>query len=331
MPLLHPEADAILEHLKKEEIAFLYHFTSVNNLPVILREKGLYSKEKLLANNLLLSVESGGNTLSHNLDSRNNNWDKISLSLTPYLPMAYHKKREQHLCYFVLRPEIAALSGVVFTDTNAARNDHMRGEGLQGLNQIHFEIVRSITRVDKETWKKYIQAEVLIPTQIPFEYVHEIAFVSKASMMHAEVLCQTLSHPKFVVEEKLFADSQWASKDSISFPYVVEFVATDTNVDKSVLYLSHLSKNVFSKSRNSFVMLAALVKALTGTKATIFLSTIGSVMKERKVLQTLEFETSNLYSYKYPVPLSMLHIGIYLIEYYLNDLCRASLKFEVIK
>jgi len=85
-----------------------------------------------LSSGTLPSIDSGGDALSHSLDLRNDNWDKVSLSLTPYLPMAYHRKREQHLCYFVLRPEIVALAGVVFTDTNAARNDHKRGEGLQG-------------------------------------------------------------------------------------------------------------------------------------------------------------------------------------------------------
>ncbi|WP_376795594.1 DarT ssDNA thymidine ADP-ribosyltransferase family protein [Thermogemmatispora sp.] len=50
---------------------------------------------------------------------KNNNWDKVSLSFTPYTPMAYHVKRRRHLCYLCISPEVAALQGVIFTDTNA--------------------------------------------------------------------------------------------------------------------------------------------------------------------------------------------------------------------
>src|SRR2546421_11765229 len=98
----------------------------------------------------------------------------VHLNLTPYTPMAYGKKQKDHLCFFRIKPQVAAWSGVVFTDTNAASNNHLRGEGLQGLDHINFEIILSITRGDKDTWKRYVQAEVLVPGSIPFEYISEI-------------------------------------------------------------------------------------------------------------------------------------------------------------
>src|SRR5579859_7931658 len=116
MPSLHPEADAILARLKQESITSLYHFTSVENLPGICQMQALCSKQTLETERQKLPRSTGGNPLSHTLDRYRGNWDKVSLNLTSHTPMVYHRKREQHLCFFVIRPEIATWSGVIFTD-----------------------------------------------------------------------------------------------------------------------------------------------------------------------------------------------------------------------
>lgn len=116
MPQLHPEAVAILARLNKEGIRALYHFTSVENLPEICRSQGLCSKKVLVDEGKWPPPVPGGNTLSHRLDRQNSNWDKVSLSLTPYLPMTYSIKRKQHLCYLLIRPDVATWSGIVFTE-----------------------------------------------------------------------------------------------------------------------------------------------------------------------------------------------------------------------
>src|SRR6266567_3630527 len=138
---LHRDADAILSRLKQEGVTALYHFTSVNNLLYICRARALYSKTELMVRNILSRIDTGGNDLSLDLDQRNDNWNKVSLSLTPYIPMAYNSKREQHLCYFVITPDVATLSGIIFTDSNAASTAHKRGEGLEGLDNINFEVI----------------------------------------------------------------------------------------------------------------------------------------------------------------------------------------------
>ena len=50
---------------------------------------------------LLSTLITGGNPLSHSLDRYHGNWDKVSLNFTPYTPMAYHRKRAQHLCFLL--------------------------------------------------------------------------------------------------------------------------------------------------------------------------------------------------------------------------------------
>ncbi len=221
---LHPEAAAILARLQHEGVTALYHFTSVKNLPYICREQALLSKENLITKGIWSHIETGGNDLSLDLDQRNDNWNKVPLSLTPYLPMAYYRKRDQHICYFIIGPEVAGLSGVVFTDTNAASSTHNRGQGLKGLNYINFGVIFSLTRGDKDTWKRYIQAEVLVPESVPFEYITQIAFVSNASMKYAEKLCGSSPHPPFSIQKRLFADSQRAPEGAVNFPHVIELI-----------------------------------------------------------------------------------------------------------
>ena len=129
-PSLHPDAQAILTRLKQEGITRLYHFTNVENLPSICQIGALYSKQILEERGLLSTIVTGGNPLSHSLDRTRSNWDKVSLSFTPYIPMAYNTKRSQHLCFFQINPEVAGWLNVVFTDSNATKKGHIRGLGL---------------------------------------------------------------------------------------------------------------------------------------------------------------------------------------------------------
>ncbi len=66
----HPDADAILARLRKEEISRLYHFTSVNNLPSICKAGSLYSKALLSLHGILDSVDCGGDNRSLWLDRK---------------------------------------------------------------------------------------------------------------------------------------------------------------------------------------------------------------------------------------------------------------------
>jgi hypothetical protein len=109
---LHPDAGQILQRLRQEQITGLYHFTSIENLPLIREMNALCSKAVLETAGCWPCLEPGGNSLSHNLDHWNGNWDKVSVNFTPHTPMAYHRKRASHLCFFVLRIKVAAYAGV---------------------------------------------------------------------------------------------------------------------------------------------------------------------------------------------------------------------------
>ena len=150
-------------------------------LPSIRQMGALYSKQDLEERGLLSTIVTGGNPLSHSLDRTRSNWDKVSLSFTPYIPMAYNTKRSQHLCFFQINPEVAGWLNVVFTDSNATKNGHIRGLGLRGLNNVQFNVMH-VNPFSVNDWFRFVQAEVLIPNSLPLTFVTEIGFVSSASM-----------------------------------------------------------------------------------------------------------------------------------------------------
>lgn len=327
---LHSDAPAILSRLQREGVTGLYHFTSVENLPSVCQLQALCSKKTLEGVSRWPPMVTGGRGPSHSLDQYQGNWDKVSLNLTSHTPMAYHRKREQHLCFFVIHPEVAAWSGAVFTDANAARNDHIRAEGLAGLNNIKFEHIRSNPRPwDRDGWHRFVQAEVLIPDRVPFEYVAKVVFVSNASMKYAERLCGSQSHPPFSVDWKLFADFSRSLQWTVDFPHLVELILTDTKIDENVVHLTHIHKNEFSKSNGGSVTLVALVNAMAGTEARVLLHPINVTGTTKDMIETTEFEKSARYYHWHSISLAELPEGVYSVEYYLNSLCWASTDFKV--
>jgi len=259
----------------------------------------------------------------------------VSLSLTPFTPMAYRRKGKDHFCFLLVSLAVSTWAGVIFTDSNAAGTTmQRRGEGPSGLNYINFEAIRSLPRPgDREGWVRPVQAEVLVPDSIPLAYIPEISFVSQASLAHAERLCGSLPHPKFSVNAQLFTNSSQASLKTIMFPYVAELVLTaDTNIDQSMLYSSHIQENKYSKSRDKCIILSAIIDASPGTKVNFELSTAST---DRRVVKTRKLEVQGYYPNGYidrsRIRLENLQVGVYSVACYLNDLCWASANFEVLE
>lgn len=238
--------------------------------------------------------------------------------------MVFYRKREQHLCFFMIRPEVATWSGVVFTDSNAARTtNQVREAGLSGLNNIKFEAIRAQPRPwDRDGWVRPVQAEVLVPDQIPFDFVSKVVFVSKASLTYAERLCNQLPHPPFTVDKQLFADFSISSKWTVDFPHVIELILTDGKIDESVVHLTHNHKNKYSRKNSSSVTAVTLVQAAAGTKAEVRWLPIN-------MSATTEFATSDQYHHWPHISLDRLPDGVCSVEYYLNGVLWTAIDFEV--
>jgi hypothetical protein len=320
-PSRDPEADEILTRLRLEGIENLYHFTSVKNLPSISKQGALCSKELLESSDDWPCPDPGGNDLSHNLDRANDNWDKIGLNLTPHTPMAYRKKPEGHLCFFVISPLVAGWEGAVFTDTNAASNDHQRGEGLAGLALINFEMVRSLSPGNPE-WKKLVQAEVLVPHKIPLEFISKVAFVSEASKIEGERLWGHANCPNFAVDKEIFTNSPQNLHHPCGFPFVSKVMLTDSLVDRSNVkgLTAHCPK--FRRQDTNIITAIIRLETLTGTK--------GKVTWDSAREKEHEFDTSDTYIWWPSIPIQDLPNGSCSLRVSLDDILWATVDFEVV-
>src|SRR6185295_9115930 len=139
---IDPQAARMQLILRGHRIGCLYHFTDIDNLPLILDAGGIRSKEWLERKGWLDRVKTGGSQLSKSLDVAHDNWDKVSLSWCLKHTMAWWKEAEQHLCYLIVNLGVALQDGIVFTDRNATDNNEQRGMSLEGLQLVDYAAVQ---------------------------------------------------------------------------------------------------------------------------------------------------------------------------------------------
>lgn len=279
--------------LLAEQIPWLYHFTSVENLPGIAEMDALCSTQ-FLAGQGLAPVVPGGNPLSQILDGHHGTLDFVHIYFSPYTPMAYWKKRDRHLCWFVLKPAVADLPGVEFTDCNAAANVHQQVAGAGGLELLDFAILRGAPQPSSATWKKRVQAELLAPAQVPMALVQEVAFVSRASLEEGERLWGARPHPPFTVRPTLFSDWPGGTVESIGFAHVEIILLTPDSVTMENALLLRAHQGEYQRTENGIVHVVASVRVTAGSKAE-------TSVNDGPVLQATVFDQSRRYIYFPPV------------------------------
>lgn len=300
-----------------EGITGLYHFTSVENLPGIRDAGALCSKQTLERMGFWPPPVSGGNATSHELDRYNDNWDKVALSFTPYTPMAYHRKRQVHLCFFVLDPGVAALPGVWFTDTNATASDHRRAQGLDGLLLVNFDAIRATPRPwDRDGWHRPVQAEVLVPDRIPLRYVRELLFPTKASLVLGQQLWGRSAPFPFRVERSCFSDVP--DSLALEFPNAEHVEVVVRRRDGSTTR----STSRLRRATDSHVLVRAEIEAFPGLRTKVICSPGGCTRKR-------EFHSRESRVDIHLIDVEELPDGACTISYYLDDICWARFEFEV--
>jgi len=315
----HAQARDILARLQREGIYNLYHFTNVQNLPSIASHGGLFSKQTLECLGKWPCEKPGGNTLSHNLDKQNDNWDKIGLNLTAHTPMFYTLKSKNHFCFCVVSLEVATWADTFFTDTNAAAFGHKRGQGLVGLNNIDFDMVRTLLPSDPN-WRKLVQAEVLVKDKIPIELIEEIGFISEASMLEGRRLWGRYNHPPFKIDKSLFADYPEQTDRLCGLPYISKVTLTDMHVSKAN-YRTVTSKTRFRKNAETVITAVIKLESLVGTTA--------KVVWGNGIESVYQFDTWNTRTWWPSTSLRDLPVGINTLRITLDDVLWATANFEV--
>ena len=161
-----------LNILKENSIEFLYHFTARENLKKIKELGGLYSWQYLKDHNVTIP-NAGGDELSRGLDEKYGLQDYVRLSFCKDHPMSYKKRKEgSDIVVLKIALEPVIFQDTLFSDMNATDNKHNHGGGIDDLKRIHFDCTKLGFTDGMD--KKYKQAEVMVKTFLPINYILNI-------------------------------------------------------------------------------------------------------------------------------------------------------------
>ena len=168
------DADNILQYLRDNGVYHFYHFTDSRNVEMIKKYGGLYSWGYSENHNIPVK-DYGGDDQSRGLDARHGLQDYVRLSFCSDHPMAYRKYQEGHsLVLLKIKIDVAALKNTLFSNTNAAANDHYHGLGFSALKRVNIRATQqNYVGRDNPIFHEH-QAECMVKTFIPKEYIINI-------------------------------------------------------------------------------------------------------------------------------------------------------------
>ncbi len=158
--------------IRNNHIDYLYHFTDMSNVESIFKHGGLYSWKSCLEREIRIACP-GGNSLSRGLDIRKNLNDYIHLGFNKKHPMLYVAEEEKRIRKAkILRIDTSVIfwDSTLFSDKNATSNQARIGGTINDFRCINFGIACGSTWNGPDE-KSAFQAEVLVRSHIPIEYI----------------------------------------------------------------------------------------------------------------------------------------------------------------
>ncbi|MBO0936998.1 DUF4433 domain-containing protein [Fibrella sp. HMF5335] len=163
--------------LQENSILTLYHFTDRANISSI-KENGALLSWWYCEQNDINILKPGSDETSKSLDRHYNLQDYVRLSFTPNHPMMYVAKlqgRIQDPVVLKINPEICFFQETKFSDMNATKTGHKCGPTIEDLMRIRFAVVKQNTHFNlSDEDKPHYQAEVLVKTRLPIEWITNI-------------------------------------------------------------------------------------------------------------------------------------------------------------
>jgi hypothetical protein len=169
--------------LQENGISGFYHFTDRSNLKSIKENGGLFSWYYCDLNSIEIPMP-GGSLGSRQNDTINGKKDFVRVAFNKEHPMLFIAQRDGRISrpvWLDIDIEVAYFEHTEFSDKNAAAISSytpMIGKEAQHLSNIRFDILKKAERVKHynllDNEKPYNQAEVLVKTWIPIEYIKNI-------------------------------------------------------------------------------------------------------------------------------------------------------------
>lgn len=157
-------------------IRCLYHFTDRSNIQSIKRHGGLFSWSYCDSHSISIP-RPGGIGFGRQLDCNRGLEDYVRLCFTRQHPMMFVAKKDGRIpnpVILVIDIKAALLKHTLFSNKNATieREPVNIGSSLEDLKAIHFSSVKRPKHFDlDEDERSYFQAEVMIKTFLPKEYI----------------------------------------------------------------------------------------------------------------------------------------------------------------
>ena len=168
-------AQAFKDYLDDNDIDCFYHFTDRRNLNSIRQNGGLYSW-KYCEDHGIHIPNAGGSDFSRELDVSHGLEDYVRLSFCDDHPMAWRLIRDgADLVLLKIKADVALLEGTLFSEINAADSAHTHGPSLDNLRKVDIAATREHFLPNTSPLFKKHQAEVLVKTFIPVEYIINIS------------------------------------------------------------------------------------------------------------------------------------------------------------
>lgn len=164
-------ASAIRNHLTSNGVRCFYHFTDRRNLESIKKQGGLYSWHYCEDHGITIPYP-GGNGTSRSLDSYHGLSDYVRLSFCTDHPMKWVLEQKGYdIVLLRVKIDVACLEGTLFSDINATDNNHRHGGTLDDLKRVNIPATQENYVSRTSPIFKQHQAEVMVKTFIPLEYI----------------------------------------------------------------------------------------------------------------------------------------------------------------
>lgn len=169
--------------LQENGICGFYHFTDRSNLKSIKENGGLFSWYYCDLNRIEIPMP-GGSLGSRQNDTINGKKDYVRVAFNKEHPMLFIAQKDGRISrpiWLDIDVEVAYFEHTEFSDKNAAAFSSYTptiGKETQHLSNIRFDILKRAERVKhynlSDSERPYNQAEVLVKTWIPIEYIKNI-------------------------------------------------------------------------------------------------------------------------------------------------------------
>lgn len=172
-PVYKDEATQINQFLSDNGIKYLYHFTEKENIDNIKKYGGICSLKYCLIHAIEV-ITKGDMTVLRDTDAGYELENYARLSFCERHPLI--KKRQQagaDLVLLKIKLDVAWLKDTLFSDRDAA-SEHLQGDTLADLKKVKME---AVCKKNLEEWDpdyEYNQAEVMVKSIIPIEYIVNI-------------------------------------------------------------------------------------------------------------------------------------------------------------